>query len=111
MITVTPRGKVLINDKLIGLVKGNSLVVFKKKNHFFKDFNGYAVNEQMLHIAMQKGCCRLKMIVKTDDGETLFDTNLNDWMMGSVFVNMMMGGPERQRILPLEKMLAGMIKK
>lgn len=92
-----------VGARAVGKLRADGVYIsFRDKRHFFRIFKGFGISTATLMSLRKKGCKKIVIVYKKDDGtQSIYTTYSNKFLeAGKVYRD---GKHDYQRILPLEE--------
>ncbi len=95
-----------LNGKLVGRIIGNAYVTRRKKEHYFRKFNGFGISKVILEKLHELGVYTVIIIYTNEDGsEVLLRSDLYQWLFNGIeWVDTSDGFEDLQLVLPVIEM-------
>ena len=97
--------KIMYKGKLVGTLRQDgNYVSIRTKDHFFRKYKGFGLSARVLQEIKRKGCRKITVIYRRDDGESIYQTYPDKFYEeGIIYRDPKASFADYQRILPLTK--------
>ena len=98
--------KFYLNDKFVGLARGSVYVTRRRKEHFFRKFNGFGISKSILEWLNRNGIYKVLIIYENEDkSEVLLKSDITQWIYSGIeWVDSSNGFADVQLVLPVLEM-------
>lgn len=106
MIETGGEMEIYLDGKLVGRAVGDVYITKRRKEHYFRKFNGFGISKRILDELNSRGIYRIIIIYKNEDSsEILLKSDVMQWLFNGIeWVDTSEGYEDLQLVLPVIEM-------